>query len=308
MNDNLIVPVYVDTNALLDLLASVEGGFSLVEKVSSRSSMSSEKDKSALVEGGTEFGIPNVLSLLKINLGGSLSAKRGEESGEERETVRYHTYGSLLHRLRSYLEAQKMVKTLDVNDDVWESIEASNFIEVKGIVRPNPLADSFGRIDRLIGIVQLVSGFEISSSGQQSSGKGGKKLSDKSQMTQIRQFIKGILSDIEKENIRTFVVDIQSQRRGSAVVLLYTNYLRDQTMTEIEHKEYRLLGKVVRKIEKDSEETIDLLRGTGLGGIGKETLDTLLAPFNQLEGMNLPEVKTEVRGPALEIVPIAIFV
>jgi hypothetical protein len=308
MNENLIVPIYVDTNALLDLLASIEGGFSLVEKVTSRTSTSSEKDKSASVEAGTEFGIPNVLSLLKIKLGGSLSAKRGEEAGEERETERYHTYGSLLHRLRSYLEAEKIVKVLDAKDDVWESIEASNFVEIKGIVRPNPLADSFGRIDRLIGIIQLVSGFDIGSSGQQTGGKGGKKSSDKNQMTQIRQFIKGILADIEKENIRTFVIDMQSPQGGSAVVLLYTNYLRDQTMTEIEHKEFRLLGKVVRKIEEDSEETIDLLRGTGLGGIGKDTLDTLLVSFNQIEGMNLPEVKTDVRGPALEIVPIAIFV
>lgn len=308
MTDNLIVPIYVDTNALLDLLASIEGGFSLVEKVTSRTSTSSEKEKSALVEAGTEFGIPNVLSLLKIKLGGSLSAKRGEEAGEERESERYHTYGSLLHRLRSYLEAEKLVKVLDTKDDVWGSIEASNFVEIKGIVRPNPLADSFGRIDRLIAIVQLVSGLDIGSSGQQSSGKGGKKSSDKSQMAQIRQFMRGILADIEKENIRTFVIDMQSPQGGSAVVLLYTNYLRDQTMTEIEHKEYRLLGKVVRKIEEDSEETIDLLRGTGLGGIGKDKLDTLLVAFNQLEGMNLPEVKTEVRGPSLEIVPIAVFV
>lgn len=37
MKADLIVPIYVDTNALLDLLASIEGGFSLVEKVTSYS-------------------------------------------------------------------------------------------------------------------------------------------------------------------------------------------------------------------------------------------------------------------------------
>lgn len=308
INDNLVVPIYVDTNALLDLLASIEGGFSLVEKVTSRTSMSSEKDISALAEAGTEFGIPNVLSLLKIKLGGSLSAKKGKASDQETETERYHTYGSLLHRLRSYLETEKLVKKLDAKDDIWDSIDASNFIEIRGIVRPNPLADSFGRMDRLIGIFQLASGLSMGSFGKQASGKGGKPQNDKSQMTQIRQFIKGVLLDIEKENIRTFVIDMLSPPGCSAVALIYTNYLRDQTMTEIEHKEYYLLGKVVRKIEAGSEETIDLLRGTGLGGIGKDMLNTLLAGFNQLEGMNLPELKTEVNGPALEIVPIAIFI
>jgi len=308
MNDNLIVPIYVDTNALLDLLASIEGGFSFVEKVTSRTSTTSERDKSALAEAGTEFGIPNVLSLLKIKLGGSLSTKKGEEKGEEREAERYHTYGSLLHRLRTYLESEKLIKHLDIEDGDWDSIEPSNFVEIRGIVRPNPLSDSFSRIDRLIGIIQIVSGVKISSPNQQTNGKGGKSQIDKNQITQIRQFIKGVLSDIEKENIRTFVIDMLSPEGCCAVALLYTNYLRDQTMTELENKEYRLLGKVVRKITEDSEERIDLLHGTGLGGIGRDMLDNLLGSFNQLEGMNLPEVRSEITGPALEIVPIAIFI
>jgi hypothetical protein len=148
----------------------------------------------------------------------------------------------------------------------------------------------------------------IGSPSQQTSGKGGKLHSDKNQMTQIRQFIKGILTDIEKENIRTFVIEMPSPEGATAVALLYTSYLRDQTMAEIEHKEFRLLGKVVRKIEEGSEETIDLLRGTGLGGIGKSMLDNLLVSFNQMEGVNLPEVKAEIHGPALDIIPIAVFV
>jgi hypothetical protein len=36
MSDDLIAPIYVDTNVLLDLLASIEGGFSVVEKVTTR--------------------------------------------------------------------------------------------------------------------------------------------------------------------------------------------------------------------------------------------------------------------------------
>ena len=124
----------------------------------------------------------------------------------------------------------------------------------------------------------------------------------------MRQFIKGILTDIEREKIRTFVIEMPSPEGATAVTLLYTNYLRDQTMTEIAHKELRVLGKVVRKIENDSEETIDLLRGTGLGGIGKSALDNLLTSFNQMEDMNLPLVKVDVQGPALDVIPIAVFV
>jgi hypothetical protein len=38
-NQELVIPVYIDTNALLDLIASIEDGFSLVEKVTSRNTV-----------------------------------------------------------------------------------------------------------------------------------------------------------------------------------------------------------------------------------------------------------------------------
>lgn len=307
MKDNLIVPIYVDTNALLDLLASIEGGFSIVEKVTTRTTTTSGSDKSISAEAGTEFGIPNVLNLLKIKLGGSLSSKKQREAGEEKEAERYHTYGSLLYRLRGFLDDEDLIKRPYENDGVWETIEPSDFIEARGVFRPNPLADSLERIDRLIGIFEVVSG--LGSPPKQSSGGRGKgSQSSNKQMKQFRQFFKGILSDIERENTRTFVIDASESNLFPTVVLLFTDYLRDQTMTEISHKEYRLLGKVVRKIEEGTEEAIDLLRGTGLGGIGRETLEDLWSAFNQMEGMNLPEVSSEVSGPALEVVPIAIFI
>jgi len=308
MKDDLIIPIYIDTNALLDLLASIEGGFSIVEKVTTRTITTTGSDKSVAAEAGTEFGIPNVLSLLKIKLGGSSSSKKQQETGEEKEAERYHTYGSLLYRLRAFLDSENLIKQPYENGEVWKTIEPSDFIQVRGVFRPNPLADSLERIDRLIGILGVFSGLGALSSKRPSAKRGKNSQSDWKQMKQIRQFLKGILSDIERENMRTFVIDSTGPGQFPTVVLLFTDYLRDQTMTEIGHKEYCLLGKVVRKIEGGPEEAIDLLRGTGLGGIGKETLDELWNAFNQMEEMNLPQVKSEIGGPALEVVPIAIFI
>jgi hypothetical protein len=302
MSDDLIVPIYVDTNALLDLLASIEGGFSVVEKVTTRSAITSGSDKLVSTEGGTEFGIPNVLSLLKIKLGGSLTWKKGEEIGQQTESERYHTYGSLLYRLRAHLDSEKAIKRFTDDCTSWEEIRPSCFLEVRGVFRPNPLVDALRIIERLIGLVHLFAGVQIFPQAEKK-----KSQFDQKQIGQIDKFIKGILSDLEKENIRTFVVDLIHPPKHKAVLSLFIDYLRDPTMTEIAHKEYRLLGKVVRKVEQ-GEEAIDLLCGTGLGGIGKQTLDQIVAVFVRGEGMNLPKVETEIHGPALEIVPIAIFV
>jgi len=308
MKSNLVVPIYIDTNALLDLLASIEDGFSIVEKVTTRTITTAGSDKLISAEAGTEFGIPNVLNLLKIKLGGSLSSKKQRETGEEKEAERYHTYGSLLYRLRAFLNDEELIKRPYENSEVWETIEPSDFVEVHGVFRPNPLADSLERIDRLIGLFEIMSDFSPLPSGQSSGSQRKGSQGDKKQMRQFRQFLQGILTDIEKKNTRTFVIDATGPNQFSTVVLLFTDYLRDQTMAEIGYKEYRLLGKVVRKIEQDSEETIDLLRGTGLGGVGREALEQLWNAFNQMEQMNLPQVKSEISWPALEVVPIAIFI
>jgi hypothetical protein len=327
--EDLIIPIYVDTNALLDLLASIEGGFSVVEKVTTRNTASKDINREVSADTGTEFGIPNVLNLLKLNIGYSANWKKAKEDSKESQTERYHTYGSLFYRLRDYLNQNDLIKNPSYDSNLWEDINASDFVEIHGIFRPNPLADSLNIIDRLLGMFQLMAGFSVGSASQsQNSSKSTNQSSRGSrgnnttrstftssfdrdqlkQMEQFRKFLAGILGDIQTEKVRAFVTDLIDIPNHKAVSLLFMDYLRDQTMREISHKEYRMLGKVVRKLDQDSNETIDLLTGTGLGGIGRDTLDNLLAAFNTMPGMNLPEIQTEIEGPALEIVPIAVYV
>ena len=313
MPEDLLIPIYVDTNSLLDILASIEGGFSIVEKVTTQSAATKGIDREVSADAGTEFGIPNVLSLLKVNLGYGANWRKTTEDKQETETERYHTYGSLFYRLREYLENQSLIKRLGNDESSWESIEASDFVEVHGMFQPNPLANSLEIIDRLIGIIQLLSGSTFA-------GKPNKKTSPEereklqrekaqlAQIDQIRKFLSGVLSDIEQENIRAFVVESKQTDDYKTVVLLTLDYLRDKTMKELSYKEYHLLGKVARKIERESDEAIDLLLGTGLGGVGEETLEELINAFDQMPGMNLPEINTKITGPALEVVPIAIYV
>lgn len=318
MQEDLIIPVYVDTNALLDVLASIEGGFSVVEKITSQSTDAKGIERGVKAETGTEFGIPNVLSLLKLNLGYSANWKKSQGESHQRETERYHTYGSLFYRLREYLYSNKLVKCLYQQPDVWQQIQPSDFVEIRGIFRPNPFANSLQIIDRLIGVFQILSTgmFEqVTASGKSSSEEKRRIQEQRSksqqqtrQMEDIRKFFHGVLADLQAENIRAFVVDMTNPEEHKAVVFLFLNYLRDQTLTEISYKEYRLLGKVVRKIETRQDSAVDLLQGTGLGGIGKDTVKELVNAFSQLPGMNLPEIETEIRGPVLEIIPIAVFV
>lgn len=331
MASDLVVPIYLDTNALLDLLASIEGGFNIVEKITTKESRAAGSAHEVKAEAGTEFGIPNVLSLLKLALG--YSGRRSSEKAQEsaKETERYYTYGSLFVRLRDYLSENDLLKVLDDGSTTWEALNPSDFVEVRGLFRPNPFATSLGVMDRLLGMSQLFVGMSRpkTASSAQSSGQGSasqderrrqqeeKRLGEQAkeqarnqakQMEEFRSLIKGVLSDIQNERIRTFVVEFGRPVSGKAVALLFLDYLRDQTMTEIANREYRMLGKIVRKIETGSTDRIDMLAGTGLGGIGRDAISQMAGAFSAMPGMNMPQIETEILGPALELVPVAVFI
>lgn len=310
MSLDLIIPVYVDTNALLDLLASIEGGFSVVEKMSSRATTSKGVDVSGQAEAGTEFGIANVLSLLKVSLRGSLGAKAARESVQETEATRYHTYGSLLYRLRNYLDEEDIVKRFDNSKVVWDNVRPSDFVEVRGVFRPNPLADALERMAKIGHLFGSLTGSQSTATGGGARQQKSKNVSSapNDSWQQGLKLIEDVLKDVQKEKVRTFVVDLVSPPSHRAVALMYCDYLRDQTMTEIAHKEYRMLGKVVRRIDAGAAESIELLGGTALGSLAKTQLDQFTTIFGQIEGVNLPPVQAQINGPALEVVPVAVFV
>jgi hypothetical protein len=301
---DLVIPIYLDINALLDLLASVENGFVVAEKITSRSVTADTKESSI----GTEFGIANILNLLKIGLGGSLSKKQFGESGKEYSSERYHTYGSLLHRLRSNLIEMNLLKPFAAGSHDWAKVKASDFVELQGLFRPNPLVDSFSTIERLMDLVLL---FGPSQSQGPMPSKSERKQASRQtkEFEETRKFLSGIRSSLEQADIRIFMVDLADNSGYKAVVSLFNEYLRDRSMTELTRGEFRLLGKISRNISSEGE-AVDLLRGTAFGGLSDTVVEKMLDGFSEAtaEGLKLPEVETKVRGPALQVIPIAIYV
>ena len=124
----------------------------------------------------------------------------------------------------------------------------------------------------------------------------------------MRKFLQGLLENLEKKNIRTFVVDGPVRFAAKRWPVSVVDYFRDKTLTEVSHKEYHLLGKVARKIEANGEDSIDLLSDSALKGMADSVLPQMVEVISTLPGLTIPKVETRIQGPALEIVPIAIFV
>ena len=87
------------------------------------------------------------------------------------------------------------------------------------------------------------------------------------------------------------------------------DYFSDRNATEIIDGETRVLGKVVRVVRMDSSDSINLLRKTSLARFDSSILNQFKGDFVGMEkhGMKFPEIVTEIKGPALQVIPIAIF-
>lgn len=310
--DDLLIAVYLDTNALLDLLATVEDGFTLVERVTSGLSSGTSSERGA----SGEMSSPGILNFFKVGLSGKLGRTKSEGTSESSEAELTHTYGSLLNRLRRYLVAEELVAP-DASGAA-DTFEVGAFVEFAGVVRPNPFTASFEQLRRMLGFAEIAFALE----GKQSPAQGGPKGGGKGRTTSrtaaspqqrelkaMADFFEQLTKDVEREGTNTIVME---QRDGdySAVVTIFDAYLRDRSMSELLNREFRVLGKVARHLPTGSPEGVDLLASSGIAGFPPEVLGGLTDAIGDMSGSGSAQLaapSTTINPPAIEIVPIAIY-
>ncbi|MGM9929313.1 MAG: hypothetical protein ACI35P_15320 [Bacillus sp. (in: firmicutes)] len=106
--DQLIVPVYINEKIVLDMLAIMEDGFSMVSQVNyieQKEGSSSQK-----IEAGASTSATLMSKLLKINLSGELSHVDSNGKNKSIMTEKIHTNVSLLSKFRSFLVDEKILR------------------------------------------------------------------------------------------------------------------------------------------------------------------------------------------------------
>lgn len=337
-SEKLVVPVYLDGNIVLDLLASIDGGFSVVEKITTRTATNKQSEGSTKADAGADFGVAGLLNFLKVNVGSSRSLKNAQDVSEQSEAERYHTLGSLLFRLRSYLEEEGLLERFDGSVDSWDKILPMRFVEVRGIFRLNPMIDNLKGVDRAFTLNELFAKFakfaptEGSGNSQLSqqlrqSQPGNQKNSGRNNQSNnmkpedaiktIRNFLNQFsedLSQAEKSLTLIDLVELADHKVAGdykAVISVTHSYLRGYNATELFNKEFTVFGKVVRKLVDETDMPIDLLFNTKLGSLGSDMLEQFIVLLNSLAQTgvyNIPEATHKITSPAVEILPIAIYV
>lgn len=290
--NQLMIPVYINEKIVLDMLAIIEDGFSTVSQVSY--SDHKENSNAQKIEAGVSTSASILSKLLKIDLKGELShsGNCGETENTTKEKV--HTNVSLLSKFRAFLTDANILKSgFDISN-----MKIGDFIEVEGELQKNPLINC---MDIFVDMLRMADIFaEKPQLNAKTQAKAQKQQQDET-MKKIRSFA----SELKHSGTVDFIL---SDSAGTVVLSAQEQYLSNDNISEILGGHFKVLGKVIA-ICADKTESIDLLRKTTLSILPHDLLaDMFLCLQNEdMKQYNLPELKTEISGPAVIVIPVAIY-
>ncbi len=298
---DLCVPIYLNQQVVFDMLAMLEDGFSTLRTITT-SAAEVQSQKSG-VSGSV--GLSNVFALLGVTLGARHDKERelGERTEERQERV--HTPASLFVRLRAAIRELELHE-LNAPGTI-ERLTSGDFVEFRAVLRKNPLVDAIESFKRLADLAFLFTEGE-ERSGAGGGGKTGKTKHGKSTNDLILKQLDGLLGDLTATGTLDLIAELLNVPDAKAVLSTRLDYFLDRAVSEIADGEFFVLGKVVR-IARSLDDSINLLRKTSFGRLKREILEQLTGSFAGAEkaGLNLPEIITEIPGPALQVFPIAVF-
>ena len=285
-SDRLIIPVYINEKIVLDMLAIMEDGFSMVSQIN----YTEHTENNSVQKADAEISTSTTLlsKLLKIDVSGGLSheGNRGQNENIIKEKV--HTNVSLLSKFRSFLVEQKILKS----DLDFSKMQVGDFIEVEGELQKNPIINY---MDSFIDLFRMVDIFT-----EQPQTKKSKPREDET-VTQIKSFAE----ELKHSGTIDFIL---SDAKGTTVLSVQEQYLANDNISEIIGGHFKVLGKVI-SICKEDMENIDLLRKTSLTILQEDLLNDMFSGFKteDMKQFNLPELKTKITSPAVIVIPIAIY-
>ena len=280
--EQLIIPIYLNEKTVIDMLAIIEDGFSMVSEISTSNQVSNSLDTK--INGG--FSTKALLDkLLRIQLDASVESEHAEENQSNVKQEKVHTNVSLLSKFRSELVSNKLLSFKAGEKIDFGKIETGDFIEIEGELQKNPMIDIFSDKPEL-----------------------GNKKNANAKRNENNSIVKQINLFLEELKHTGTVDFILENEEGTLVLSAQEQYLANDNISEILGGRFKILGKVI-KMCKDENESINLLRKTTLNILDQESLKEFLGAFEaeELKMYNLPAMRTEIKGPAAIIIPIAIY-
>ena len=302
----LIHPIYLDIPMLVSFAAAIEGGVSFGTEVTREESNSS----TTVLDGGMKFGLSRLFSQF-FDASASLQMQ-DQHDGIERSvehTSRAHTESSvailLYDRLRKNSGYIVDLETLDAAREV----EPGALVEIAGTVEKNAVDAMIDGIDA----VNILSRLAVeeqpdhhgSSTGRRRNGSARSKgkVSHDGPLVTIRDSLD---RDRKRTPISNVLLRCSTPKEVTAVVTLRTENLRDLTLSELHKNSVRVLGKVTRVIGE--KESMSPFENYGMALLHPDTLQEVFQELRNNDAIAFELSEVQVQGPALQVLPLMVFV
>lgn len=300
-------PVYLDTPMLLSFVATMEDGVSLGSTVTENRAKNSSLNISGQADGGTE-SILAVLGL-KISATGELARNSDKEKSVEESFVRQHTVASLFSLLIQGLTEAEAVK---INPGI-NNIENGDLIIFDAQITENPLEVALATTEGILQLMELGTPESPapSSNQQQASKKKPSNRSNNAQSKNTKEIdaLKAIVEAVKKDQESSPVVDLVAHGENyAAIVTADRTYFSAASRAAIVDGQFKVVGKVTAVFPNETQEVSILRRGTSAQLAGMtEAWTTLIDTFSsELMAAPLPPVK--IKGPLVQVLPLAIYI
>lgn len=297
---DLSIPIYLNQQVVFDLLAVLDDGFSRLSTIKTSAS-ESETNKYGI---GASIGVSNVFALLGVSFSGERGKEKGSQDQIEISQEKVHTPTSLFAKLRLKLQELKLLRSIDSSESLGE-LASGEFVEFRALLRKNPLVETIESFKQLMEMAIL---FQGENASVQKGGQPKGKQSQNPNAALMKQ-MDVMLAALNQSNSIELIGELLDAPEVRAVLTARPDFFSQGSTAEIIDGEFRILGKVTRVVASDSGETIDLLRKTTFGRIDRRLFDELSQALVGMEtvGLRSAELVTEIQGPALLVIPIAIF-
>lgn len=289
----LVYPQYLNVSMMMSSLAYIEGGVTWEEQRRTLAGKRSGTEKA----GSAGLGVsPALSSLLTIDLKGNLASKLEEEHGEEVTLVKRHTETSLFMDLRSKLQRADLISPLaDVIAGRCED-QPRRLVEVSGEVVRNPLLE-------VLALSQLLQPF-VDAQTQQRQGQAKKAKPARQDNPNIAIAAK-IKEGLDRSPLLDLILNPNDDASPTCVLTLSRAYLNDPSAEDLLGMNLTVLGRVTKVLREG--QSINLLRRSVLGYAPFATREHLFDGFGKSPNLEMKMAEHEIRYPAVQILPMALF-
>lgn len=289
---------------MLSFLAHLEGGVSISEEEDE--SQERTRSNSVAVRAGLRA---KLLNLVNAEISGEYGHEGTQQSSTQVRRARHHTAASLFNLLYEYLREDKSVRAVD-DEEAFAQSKAGDLIEFGGAYLGNPLEEMIQLMQSLMPYVAPDDKAHATKQTNPRSGNPQRRslagettppAKDSAQATKL--LLERMSKDIAASPAHDLLVRLDDKR--SAVLVASSQYFSVNTSEMLRAGDIRVVGKVTKALSADDQ--LSLSRRTVIGIAGEQLNDGLLADFRSVvPGIELDSLF--VKPPALQVIPMAIFV